>query len=175
MNILIFLIAVSLSMDTFSLSLAYGTLNINKKDKITLSIIVSIYHFVMPLLGNGFGDIIIKNFPTHFKILSFLILIFVGTEMIIEAFKSRDDCKIMKIFELLLFGLAVSIDSFSFGISMKAFTKQYLYSSLTFAITSLIFTYAGVSIGNRINKSLGKISPILGGIVLIFIGILNLI
>ena len=45
---LLFIIAISLSMDAFSLSLAYGTLDINKKEIITLSIIVGIYHFFMP-------------------------------------------------------------------------------------------------------------------------------
>ena len=40
--ILVVLMAISLSMDAFSLSIAYGTLGLNKKNNISLSIIVGI-------------------------------------------------------------------------------------------------------------------------------------
>ncbi len=56
--ILIFIIAISLSMDAFSLSLAYGTINLNKKEINILSIIVGIYHFFMPILGMFIGTFI---------------------------------------------------------------------------------------------------------------------
>ena len=55
---LVFLMAVSLSMDAFSLALVYGTLGMSKKYKIFLSIIVGMYHFVMPLLGMFLGEVI---------------------------------------------------------------------------------------------------------------------
>ncbi len=58
--ILIFFIAVSLSMDAFSLSLAYGTINLDKKEINILSIIVGIYHFFMPIFGMIIGNYIIK-------------------------------------------------------------------------------------------------------------------
>ena len=54
--ITIFLIAVSLSMDAFSLALIYGTQGITKKDKVLLSLIVGIYHFIMPLIGVTIGN-----------------------------------------------------------------------------------------------------------------------
>ena len=56
--IIIFLIAISLSMDAFSLSLAYGIEGINPKNKIMLSFVVGIYHFIMPLIGLIFSNII---------------------------------------------------------------------------------------------------------------------
>ena len=63
--LIILTIAISLSMDAFSLALAYGTLNLEKKDIISTAIIVGIYHFFMPLLGNGVGNIILKLFPLN--------------------------------------------------------------------------------------------------------------
>ena len=56
------IIGISLSMDAFSLALIYGTQSISKKNKIILSIIVGIYHFVMPLLGVFLGNIILIYF-----------------------------------------------------------------------------------------------------------------
>ena len=51
--IMVMLIAISLSMDAFSLSLAYGTLNLEKKYINLLSIIVGVYHFFMPIIECG--------------------------------------------------------------------------------------------------------------------------
>ena len=58
--ILLVIIAVTLSMDAFSLSLAYGTIGLDKKNIILLSCIVGIYHFIMPQIGNLFGILILK-------------------------------------------------------------------------------------------------------------------
>ena len=52
----IFLIALSLSIDAFSLALIYGTQGISKRDKIILAIIVGMYHFIMPLIGLSIGS-----------------------------------------------------------------------------------------------------------------------
>ena len=59
----VLLVAIGLSMDTFSLSLGYGMFNLSKKNIIRISIIVGLFHFLMPLLGNRFGDIILKYSP----------------------------------------------------------------------------------------------------------------
>lgn len=174
-DILIFLIAVSLSMDAFSLSLAYGTLNLDRKKIITLSSIVGIYHFFMPLLGMKFGNIIFNIMPLKPKIIVFVVLSFIGIQMIIESFKHEETVKLMKLAELLLFGLGVSIDSFSVGIGLKAITNHIILTSLIFSITSFIFTYLGLYLGKKINDKIGKISTFFGGLVLILIGIKYLI
>ena len=51
-----FFIAIGLSMDAFSLALAYGTLENNIKKEILLSITVGIFHFFMPLIGPIIGQ-----------------------------------------------------------------------------------------------------------------------
>ena len=50
----IILIGISLSMDTFSLSLSLGSLTNLKRIKI-VPLVVGIFHFFMPLLGNLLG------------------------------------------------------------------------------------------------------------------------
>ena len=57
--ILVILIGISLSMDAFSLSLAYGTLNIKNRNINLLTLIVGLYHFFMPLIGMFVGKKII--------------------------------------------------------------------------------------------------------------------
>lgn len=170
MSILITLIiAVSLSMDAFSLSLAYGTLNLTKKNIIKLSTIVGMYHFFMPLLGLLVGQAVFKILPIESDLIVFIVLVIIGIQMLLE--KDKSEVKIMSFIELLLFGLAVSIDSFSVGIGLKSINSNYFLAALIFAITSFLFTYIGLYLGKKINNLIGKISTILGGITLIIIGI----
>ena len=70
---IIILIAISLSMDAFSLSLAYGMEGINNKNKLFLSLTVGIYHFIMPLIGLILSNIITTK---TYIILFYLLLLF---------------------------------------------------------------------------------------------------
>lgn len=173
--LIIFSIAVSLSMDAFSLSLSYGTLGITKTEIIKLSIIVGIYHFFMPLLGFYFGRILLSFIPLNPDLIVFIVLSFVGIEMIIESLKKENLIKKTKIIDLLFFGLAVSMDSFSVGIGLNAISHKKIICSAIFSITSFLFTYFGLILGKKINQLVGKISTIVGSIVLLIIGILYLI
>lgn len=169
--ITIFLIAVSLSMDAFSLALIYGTQTITKKGKILLSVIVGIYHFIMPLIGLSMGLFVTKKVIINTNILVGIILSLIALEMIISSFKEREEKFLLSIPGYLLFGLSVSIDSLTTGIGFPAITNKYILSALTFSIISLLFTFLGLNLGNMINKKYGKISTILGGIVLLTIGL----
>lgn len=172
---IILVIAVSLSMDAFSLSLAYGTLNLEKKYIKRLATIVGIYHFFMPLIGLSMGNILLKIIPINSDIIVFIVLTFIGIEMIIDSFHKEENIKIMTLKELILFGLAVSIDSFSVGIGLKAISNNYLLCVTIFSLSSFIFTYLGLQLGTKIHNLIGKISTIIGGIVLIIVGIMYII
>lgn len=172
MHILILLtIAVSLSMDAFSLALAYGTLNLSKKDIITTSIVVGIYHFFMPLIGNKLGKIILKIFTLRSNTLVFVVLVFIGIQMIIEGFKNENVVKKLSFIEKILFGFAVSIDSFSVGIGLQSISQKYILCALMFSLSSFIFTLTGLNFGKKINAKVGNISTIIGGGVLFIIGV----
>lgn len=161
-------------MDAFSLSLAYGTLNLSKHNMRLLSIIVGIYHFIMPLLGLCVGKTLLYFIPIDPNIIVFVVLLFIGIEMVIDSFKKMEPVTMMSVTELLLFGLAVSIDSFSVGIGLKSITSHYIISALTFSLSSFCFTYLGLILGKKISNLIGKLATFLGGIVLIFIGFLYL-
>ena len=169
---MVLLIAVSLSMDAFSLSLLYGTEGINKKDKVMLSTIVGIYHFIMPLIGLSIGTFITTKIIINTNKLVGIILSLISTEMIISSFKKGEEKFMKSIPGYLLFGLSVSIDSLTTGIGLTAITNSYILSSLIFSITSFIFTLLGLNLGNILNQKYGKLSTLLGGTILLILGIL---
>lgn len=162
-------------MDAFSLSLAYGTLNMKELDQKTLALIVGIYHFVMPLLGMFIGTLILKVLMIRPDWIVFMVLFFIGCQMIIESLKEQEQIKKMSKTEMLLFGLAVSIDSFSVGIGIKSMTNHYFLCAVLFSVTSFFFTALGLHCGKKVHQILGKISTMIGGTILIVLGIIYLI
>lgn len=174
MSLMILIIAVSLSMDAFSLALAYGTLNMTKKEILKLSIIIGTYHFFMPILGMLFGTTILHFLPINPNIIVFIVLGLIGINMIAETFKEETNIKTLTTIEMILFGFAVSIDSFSVGIGLNAITSHFITSSITFSMASAIFTYTGLTLGKKISQIIGKISTLFGGIILLIIGFIYL-
>ena len=173
--LLVLAIALSLSMDTFSLSLAYGTLNMPSKQKYMLSVVVGCFHFFMPLIGLAIGSYILNFIKINPEIIVGIILIFIGFQMIAENLKEDNEIKSMKIIDLFLFAFAVSVDSFSVGLTLNMVSENYLFSSLCFAFCSFSFTLLGLVIGNKVQKSLGKIATSIGGVILIIIGLFYII
>ena len=170
----ILLIGISLSMDAFSLSLVYGIIGMSDKKKIYLSIIVGIYHFIMPLIGLTLGILIDNINFINLHILASIILMYIGVDLIISNSKKEDTLSVRKV-GLLMFGLSVSIDSLTVGIGLKAITSHYLLSSFVFSICSTTFTYLGLLLGNIIGNKIGTYSKIVGGITLIIIAIVMII
>lgn len=167
----IIVIAVSLSMDAFSLSLAYGTLDIQKRDRFILSLIVGIYHFFMPLIGLFIGSKIIAILPINPNTVVFVVLSFIGIQMIIESKKETVVEKKLKFKEKLLFGLAVSLDSFSVGIGLNQIYSNIYIADFIFSLSSFLFTFLGLFLGTAVHNLVGKISTLIGGITLIIIGV----
>ena len=167
----ILLIGISLSMDAFSLALVYGMIGMSDKKKMFLTIIVGIYHFIMPLIGLGLGIFIDNISFINLHFIASIILMYIGIDLIISSFKDGDTVSLGKI-GLLMFGLSVSIDSLMVGIGLKAITSHCLLSPIVFSICSSLFTYLGLVLGNIIGNKVGTYSKIVGGIVLIVMAII---
>ena len=173
--IIIIILAISLSMDAFSLSLIYGTLNLDKKLEKVTSLIVGIFHFIMPIIGYHLGKIILNIIKVNPKYIVGIIFMVLGLEML-NSIKKEEQIKLLtSIFSVIVFGLTVSIDSFSTGIVFGATNTSILAACLVFSIVSSLFTYFGLVLGKRLNNIFGNISTLIGAIILIILGIKYLI
>lgn len=95
--------------------------------------------------------------------------------MIIDSLKNDIKVKKMYISEMLLFGLAVSLDSFSVGFGLNNISDNYILSSFIFSFTSFIFTYLGLILGKKLNSLIGNIASFIGGFTLILLGVTYII
>lgn len=164
------LVGVSLSMDAFSLALIYGMQKISKKDIIILSAIVGLYHFFMPLFGVLLGNAVVDYFPFDINILVSIIFIIIGLEMCFSSLKDKEEKLLFGIYQFLIFGFSVSIDSFTTGIGLNFINNNYFQVSTIFCLVSGFFTFLGLFLGDKLKKYFGKLSTIIGGIVLVVLG-----
>lgn len=170
----ILLIGISLSMDTFSLSLSVGSISSQAKNIKFLPLFVGTFHFFMPLLGNiiGLGIINLLNLASNTILGSVLIIL--GINLAIHYFKDETAEINLNLLGIIIFALSVSIDSFSVGLGINDITDNYFLASIIFALCSASFTYLGIIIGKYSNKIIGKYAIILGILLLLFLGIFHL-
>ncbi len=169
----ILLIGISLSMDTFSLSLTLGTVSENKLIKI-LPLFVGIFHFFMPILGNIIGITLINLLNLASNIILGTVLIVLGINLAIHYFKDETADINLNIIGIIIFALSVSVDSFSVGLGINDITNNYYIASIIFALCSAAFTYLGIIIGKYSSKLIGKYAIILGIFLLLILGIFHL-
>lgn len=171
----ILFIAIALSMDTFSLSLGIGTMNLTTKKSLILALAVGFMHFLMPLIGVIIGSNIVSFFSLNSNLLLGLILLFIAGQMLYEIFLKEETKIDLNPIGIFLFAFGVSIDAFSTGLGLNAITENILSTMLIFSITSLLFTLLGLMIGKYANKILGTYSSVFGALLLIIIGISHIL
>ena len=103
MSIIVILLAIGLSMDAFSLSLIYGTLNLDAKTQKLMSLSVGIFHFFMPILGYQIGEMILKLININPNTLVGIIFIILGIEMILSVNKDEQVKMLTSLFSIILF------------------------------------------------------------------------
>ncbi len=158
------ILALALSMDAFSLALSIGLQKIKKDVIIKCAIIVGIYHFFMPLIGNYIGQYFFLVVNIKSDIILGSVLIIIAINAIIEKFSTDKAKFVNSILGYNIFAFSVSIDSFSVGFALE--NSKYIYY-LIFALTSAIFTYLGFICGNAVNDLIGKIAEYIGIVILI--------
>ena len=193
----IILAGVGVSADAFSVALTDGLVysDINKKKSLFIALTFGIMQALMPLIGFWLielvevvaGDTIgsqAGNIVSKIVVwLAFASLLFIGGKMLIESIvelkKPKDDQNkvLFSIKEVLLMGVATSIDALAVGIALHADLSNtitiWLHVSIILVLT-FSFSLIGLLLGKQILKLLrGKteISGVIGGIILILLGV----
>lgn len=160
------LIGLSLSLDAFSLSLAYGLLGIEKNKIVYSSLIVGLFHFFMPLIGTFIGTKILSSLKINPKYVIAIVILLIIVEMIRSLKEETNNVLKMRFLDMLAFAFFVSLDSFTVGIGLIYITPYPIYASLIFAVISATFTFIGFLTGKYVSKKIEKISKFLGIFIL---------
>ena len=192
----IILLGLALSMDAFAVSVTDGLIyqDINKKRIFFIALVFGIMQGLMPLIGYWLVEIVelivagAGNNAGNIMALvvtwvAFGLLIFIGGKMIIEGIISirkpneEKDPKLFSIKEVLLFGLATSIDAMAAGVALHADLSNnatvWLHVSIITIITfgiCLIGLFLGKTIV-KLFKGKTEITVIIGGSILVLLAV----
>ena len=153
-------------MDAFALALSYGIIKVSNIKAILTAIIVGIFHFFMPLLGNKLGISIFSYTTFKPKYILFLVFIMLSLDMFISFFEKDKCLRPLNLLGIIFFAISVSLDSFSVGIGISYMYDNIILVVSTFCIVSLLFTFLGFKLGKTLFNKFGKYAFLLGSITL---------
>lgn len=183
----LWLLAVALAMDCFTVSIVFGVLlrKIEWRTILVVAFLFGLFQAMMPLAGwlatNSFSSLI----EDYDHWIAFGLLAFLGGRMIKESFSDDEEeekaeakhINPRKLKTQFVFAVATSIDALAVGISFTCLGFNTISSLslplLIIGFVSLAFSIVGSLLGIRFGKGVEKrLKPeLLGGIVLIIIGI----
>lgn len=187
----LWLLAVALAMDCFTVSIVFGVLlrKIEWRTILVVAFLFGLFQAMMPLAGwlatNSFSSLI----EDYDHWIAFGLLALLGGRMIKESFSDDEEegeaeaeaeakhINPRKLKTQLVFAVATSIDALAVGISFTCLGFNTISSLslplLIIGFVSLAFSIVGSLLGIRFGKGVEKrLKPeLLGGIVLIIIGV----
>lgn len=169
----IFLLAVGLAMDAFSVSITRGlTLKCNVKHALIIAIFFGGFQAIMPILGWISGLKLQSIISTFAPWIAFILLLAIGIKMIYESIWSdeEDICSIFSFRELLILSIATSIDAFAVGVTFAFLNTSIIQPVIIIGIVTFILSFIGVYIGKNVGHFFENKIEILGGLILIGIG-----
>ena len=179
----LFLIAVSLSMDAFAISvcksLAIPGAGVN--EACTMGVWFGCFQSLMPVLGWILGSRFLDLIRNIDHWIAFLLLSFIGFNMIREADHTRrtgesegsDDRLDSQ--TMFLLAVATSIDALAIGVTFAVMDIAVLPASAFIGCVTFTICFLAVLGGSRLGKRFGNNAKYFGGAVLILIGLRILI
>ena len=173
----LFLLAVGLSMDAFSVSICKGLGMRRVNWRITLALAVAFGGFQagMPVIGWALGSQFLWLIEPVDHWIAFCLLAFIGGNMIREAIAGDEEAESapverIDLGELLMLAIATSIDALTVGIAFASLSVNIWASVALIGVTTFAFSVAGVLIGNQFGMRYQRPAQIAGGVILILIG-----
>lgn len=172
------LIAISLSMDAFAVSICKG-LSVRKvsfRHALICGVWFGGFQGLMPALGYFLGDRFSTLLTRFGPWVAFILLAIIGANMVKESFgedESLDDDYSPK--AMLPLAVATSIDAFAVGVGFAAVQVQILPAVTLIGCITCVLSGIGVKVGAIFGDKYRAPAERLGGIVLILIGLKTLL
>lgn len=172
----IIILSIGLAMDAFAAAITIGISNDNiKLNAFRSAIFFGFFQFAMLLIGYYLGDLfgIVINKYDHW--IAFLLLTYIGIDMIHQI---NDKVCVIKynLFKILTLALATSIDAVAAGITISALGGIIINAALIVGFITFILSFIGVYLGSIFkHQKYSYFFDVLGGLILIGIGIKILI
>jgi len=172
----VLILAIALSMDAFAVSIGLGSKERPQHLRalaVKAALWFGLFQGLMPLIGYLAGKGVLGWVEGIAPWIAFGLLLLIGGKMIFESFGEGVEEEIVSTSHkvMLTLAIATSVDAMAAGFTLTLLPVNAFVACLIIAVTTFIFSWAGVYIGKRSGTWLESKAEIFGGIVLILIGI----
>lgn len=171
----IFIIAISLALDSFSVSVANGIKHKHPsiKDAFKVALFFGGFQAFMPLIGWFIGSSLQGFISSFTPWVAFILLSIIGGKMIHESFQKSDEKEKINLLNnktLLMLSIATSIDALAVGVTLGLIQLPLIISVSVIGIVTFLLCLMGFLLGKKLGSFFEGKVEIIGGIVLVLIG-----
>ena len=174
----IFLLALSLGMDAFAVSVSCGmSPGFRRRHVFWLGLYFGTFQAGMTFLGVFIGGHFSHYIGVAGRIIAFLLLVLIGGQMVWSALrgKKETDCVVeLSHRRMTVLAIATSIDALAAGISLAFWGVNILIACIVIGITAALLSLFGSLFGERVADRFRTRAELAGGLVLIALGIHSL-
>lgn len=174
----VFLIAVSLALDAFAVSVSSGisVKGFGWKHAVKMGVYFGLFQFAMPLIGWFLGSSVSAYIEAVDHWIAFGLLVLIGGRMVWGALhtacgEEEAPPADLTAKRLVVLAIATSIDALAVGVSMAFMDVNILFSAIVIGVVAFALSVVGGLLGKRLGCLFQRRAEVVGGVVLIAIGI----
>jgi manganese efflux pump family protein len=172
------LLALSISMDNFAVSLGLATAQpvLAVRPMLRLALIFGAFQAFMPLLGWLGGSQVAFLFRGYESWILCGALAFVGWRML-RSTEESDQARcsdLPSVGAVLSLGFATSVDSLVVGFGLAIIHADIFRASVVIGAVTVFVSFAGMLFGAQLGRALARHSRFSGGLALVIIGVSEL-
>ncbi len=172
----LFLLALSLAVDSFAVSICTGVVTrfVIFRHALRVGLVLGLIQGIAPVIGGVIGLSLKQFIQSIDHWVAVILLAVVGGKMIWDGIHQRKNVprgNLLKIRALAIMGVATSIDATVVGIGFGLLGVQLWLAGLIIGLTTFVVATSGVLLGAQFSQLTRLRLEILAGIVLIGIGV----
>jgi len=170
----VIVIAASLAMDAFAVSVASGTTyrNLRLFYVLRMAIFFAIFQALMPLAGH-YASIAFETLIADYDHwIAFALLFAIGCKMIHDAKKHSKEQhpNPAGLSVLIILSIATSIDALAVGVTLNLITDKIFQAVIIIGVITFLLSYAGCKAGQKLGHIFENKIEAIAGLTLIAIG-----
>lgn len=171
------LVAVSLGLSNFAASVGIGVAGIDARTRLRVGVTFGLFETGMPIVGLLLGHSLATALGPAAHWIGAGLLIATGLYALVQAAAARgaraadDQAARVGPGQLLITGLALSIDNLAVGFALGTYHLNVTVAAIVIGAVSVAMSLLGLELGSRIGSRAADRGELIGGVVLIAVGI----
>ena len=176
-----FILALSMSVDAMCASASDGIKDsqMSRVKSIGVPFYFGLCQFLMPVIGYFLGYIIKDYISDYISWIAFAVLLLLGLKSIYDGLKEifsknkeSDEKKHLGLFEIIIQGIATSIDALTIGfINVDLSISNAMITFSIIGIVTFATSFITLILGKKIGSKIEKVAPFISGIIFIALAI----